>query len=307
MNITEEIRKNIWTKVEELTLQGNSVEEVINYVCEWIYQLQEITNCFIATYLLNALSTFYIDAYKMLFYFEKNGINDDENEKLFYQIKCRKDMNDVLTEISADPSFLRDIIWVSYDFHCLDRFTKILVVKSLDKKEKSHLLKTVPFFQEDLDNFDIPISFQFIMEEWKKKEKNQKLFDCYMPEINLIKIQGFIQNLLKVDMNNAQQLLMEIAWHDYNILNYLKTNQIISNEENEILKIYETYSKDQIFCIFLINQDLLYSALSRIKNVLLDRTYNKKKIKKENIKMDSNSIMYRKLILGKEEDDETNQ
>ena len=104
----------------------------------------------------------------------KSGLNSKEEEEWLDYLFHQEDINDILAEVSLNPQFLHKLLVLCYEFSQLDYLSKIQITLSLDELDIEFLLKNFSYFQEDLDQYNIFITLDLLIREWKKKEYHHK-------------------------------------------------------------------------------------------------------------------------------------
>lgn len=301
MDITESARKWIEDRIDQSMIYcGLEERDAIEEITEMLYEIENCQNSYIQAFRLCIIGVIYFDAYKMFSYRQKNGLNNEIEEERFNIIADIEDTDDLMANISADPSLLSECILASYEFQKLPFLTKTIVMKSLDKSDNKFLSKQSSFHKEDLDRYDIPITMHILLREIKIKEKQQQQNGDIFLATNLLEIRGFIQNLIKVDMRNGFRLLGEIAYMDYVISEVLIQNGMNIEENQKRLEFYSKESYSTIIYYYLLNPDVLFDTLYAIYSVHIRGEIDGVQFKKDDLKEDKTRKIYRKLLEGKD-------
>lgn len=307
MELTKEIREYIAKRIIEAQLNGIPKEEPVIAISNLVLDLndaneilakeeeyRQIKRAHLWVDLLVGVT--FIDAYKMMNHYHKSGLNSQDEEN-WLDFLCKiQDINDIVGEVSADPQILHKLLILSYEFYQLDYLSKIQVIKSLDVSDIEFFLKEFSYFQEDLDHYDIDITLDLLLKEWKKKEKHQMLFSEVKPELNLIKIDGFIQSIMNNNLKNGIHLLGEIALMDYRINEQLLSFKEITEKARSILDFYEKYSYGDIIYYLQSNQKERLEILREIREAKICGCVYNISIDQNKLKSDKTRKIDRKLL-----------
>lgn len=262
--------------VKDGLISGLSMSESIQKIVDLIYVLYNygsIENQVFISYLLNVA---YLDAYKMYSYRQKECVSTDREEDFYGELYDIENYENLFTKVSDDPVFLEKILSSTYEFNSLPSLGKNLIIKALYPNENDWLLENYPLHQQDLDSYKIPITKDMLIDFIKEKQQYQHyVMSIDFPEAIICSLTGFLQNLKKLDEENALDLLAEIAKNDYCSSKYLVSK---INKNNEILidhiDIYENYSSDEILYNLCNNQEFLKDALWMLYNTYISHEFD---------------------------------
>ena len=264
-----------------------------------LYQLKDSKNPYEKLYSEYLIYIMYLDAYKMNSYMQKECITSDTDLDLLDQLAHIIDSDDLLAEVSADPSFLVKLIESSYQFHEMNALGKINVIKSLDQYENDWLEERYPMHRQDLETYDIKITLQHLLTNIQNQTKYQKkkLMIDFQEGI-LMSVTGFIRNLVKNDYNNAIELLNEIA-----VADYISSKALLEKVEDDELLIdhidlYENYSRNEILYELINNPEFLMCTMETIASVYVYGEYEGIKVQKDEIDENKGKSLMKKLTIN---------
>lgn len=291
MTIINQVRENISKVFNYAQIYGWELEEIITKYSDSYYELEnhEVPQMYVFKNLI--LNVIYLDSYKILSYKQKEGTITEEEEFLFLDLINIESEYDLISEVSADPDFLKKLIKYSYEFSQYDSLTRILLVKSLSLNEHEDLLHKTELHQEDINEYNLKITLETIKQAYLEKKERNNDFNKGI----LMSLQGFIKNLVKLNYKSALDLLLEISKIDYLTANYLKKNDI---QEEYILDHVEFYEKEKIDTIiyrYLFDQDFLKDSIWLALSSLVEEQYNTIPISINLITQEKNEKVLKKI------------
>ncbi len=297
---SDEMRKKIATEINSLLYDGFTLEESIITYVQGFYNLDVIQNPLIYLIKSAILTISYLDAYKLYSYKQKEGLTNGVEEDYLGILLNIENTDDLIAEASSDPEFLKIIIAASYEFSEMDELGKILMLKSLSLAENVFLEEMSSFHTFDLERYNRLITLKTLNEAYIQKRSKQILVGGVDFEVAIImSLYGFVRNLIKLDYDNARELLCEIAKVDYTISKYFqqeKNNKSILNT----IDFYEKNDFDMILHRLMTDQDFCREALWNTIDVISKNECNGTILSLDEIKTEESDDFVRKLDSWKE-------
>lgn len=234
-NYNREIRKflsnsysNLWNVVKTFAKEDDY--DLCNTIFQLITTKKDNKNCNV---LINLIyMTGYQDLYIKLKRKEKSKMFSQNDRTILNNLENIKDTSD-LSKLPTKYQFIMGhMIRAMIDFNNMNVYKKIIVIKSIDEETKSKLLTINPLFYQDIQNYDIEISLDYI------KEKIISARKTYSEEKLMIDAGNFIKQLVKIKDKSGIKILCELLEEDIKFLNYYFKNNTISDSKE--------YKKEEI-------------------------------------------------------------
>lgn len=302
LNLNDEIRNTLLNIIDKSTLKGISIDDTISQYCEELYSWENTEQDMIKSYREFAISVLYLDAFKMLLYKLKTCIVGDKEYLLYNRINSIENVDDLLSEISADPEFFSAIVKEAYQFCSLEDIGKSIVVKSLSNVQNMELSQIVSAHRLDVLVFSKKITKDDIVSYLMKIHKYQSSYFVEFREDSIIiNLTGYIKMLKIYDEENYRALLLEIGIIDYYVSKYLCDKYNDNDILLEHVDYYENYSIADIRKKLSLNQEFLLHAIDMLYSLYIDGNYEEIHLKEDILY--SNDKMNKKLFLKQKKDD----
>ena len=283
-NYNKQMRNLLSKYMESYLNQGLTLSKSAYKFAMLLYNLEYVSNKYIALFRKYLIYVMYLDAYKIGSYKQKECITSDEEIDFFGQLSDIEDADELLAEISAKPTFLVKLIESCYQFHNMNGLGKVNIVKSLDVAENEWLEEHFPIHRQDLDTYDIKITLQHILKNIQNQTKHQEMnLEIDFKDAIMISVAGFLRNLVKNDYANAVDLLIEIAVSDYSSCKTLSEKGISDAYVLDHIDLYENYSKRDILSELMDNPIFLTDSIWNIANVYVMDNMTEWKFKKKKL------------------------
>ena len=287
-------RSNLAKVVDNNMLIGMDAKMSMYTYADMIGDLNDFYSNIISIYLV---SLGFIDAYRIYSYKAKECLANDEELDMYYQLENIQDYTDLMKDAYTDFSFLRKLIYSSYLFGEMDALGKINLTKSLSDSEKEWLEGIVPMIEQDYEQYDKEVTIEDIVMNLKKKKKYQEQMDGRSNRDKLIiSVTGFLRNLVKNDVNNGNNLLLEIAKIDYEACKFMMSK---SQDDAFIdhVDLYENYDLDCIISRMLTDQSFLYDAVESVFSVCVEHIHYDNEVKREELQTEEVKEVEKKFVL----------
>ena len=294
VNYNNQLRDTLKTTIDTLKFDINHLrsmteEEAIAKYRDVLYDLENSKKDKVVRESL--IFCMFMDTYKLAIYKLKNGLLLDEDILFLETLFSLKDSDDILAQVSCDIDFFNNIILGGYRYASYDNLTKYLIDKCLSKEDRKKLTNLVPITFFDINNIMEKVTLPKLIDIIEiQVKKNEEIVDEQLLFVVLLKINGFIFNLYKLDKTEAITLLIDMIKFDYASCKYL-------NVFEDRINFYDNSSLEVIIDEIINNQYLLNNIIEMIFNVYIHKEYDNKKINTDEInKIDINDIS-KKLIL----------
>lgn len=246
--------------VDAHTLLSAHIPNIYNF-------FQEPENSVISMYLLEVA---YLDAYKMYSHKQKECLNNDLDENVFGFLIDIESLDDLVELIYNDPIFFEKILYASFEFANLSYLGKSLIMKSLTEDENYHLQDLFPVHNQDIATYDTPIGIETIIKYiYDKNEYQHNIMGIEFKGGIIANVLGYIENLIKLDYENAISLILDIGKIDYATSKYLLkeislSKQATAEDKNLLIDhidLYENYKTADIIAKLFNDQDFLKDAI----------------------------------------------
>ncbi len=298
IGFNKQIRSIVSKWVEEGELKGIDRKKTIDLKIPYIYTLFE-KDAYSKLGVCMLLCTGYLDAYKILSYKQKECMNNDEEEDILGLLCDIEDYDDLVAEISADPNLLARLLEKIDEFANMNGLAKMLLVKSLSDSENAWLNSRFCNHQEDIINYDKEVTVSLLTTNYKRKKHYQE--NVSMIDFNdgiIMNLVGFINNLVKIDMDNATSLALEIGKIDYAASKYLVGK--FSDEDDIFLDhidYYESYPVDAIVNRLLFSPEFLKDAIWMVLAIMVNKNYRDIPLSEDLLANKDAKKMAKKLVL----------
>lgn len=300
-SFSNQMRDQIASEINILLTHGITLEESIIIYIQGFYNLDSIKHPLIYLIKSSILTIGYLDAFKLYTYKQKEGLTNEGEEEFLGNLLDIEDTASLIAEASNNPNFLKRIIAASYEFSELDDLGKILIIKSLSDSENCMLEEISSYHTEDLKEYNQPITLETIKDFYNTRRAKQMIINGIDFDIAIImSLYGFIRNLIKLDLENAQELLFEIAKIDYAAIKYLYALDKKTYDFKNTIKFYETNDVNIILYHLMGDQDFLRESLWNTIDVLVNREHSGKRLSIEEIQTEESKAFTRKLEDWKE-------
>lgn len=302
-NYAHEIRKKFATTINALLYTGITLEESILLYVNGFYELDNVKDPSIYYLKSLILNVAFLDAYKIYSYKQKEGLTNEGEQEFLGILMDLEDNGDLLSEAINDPEFLKRLLAASYEFSELGDLEKILIMKSLSFGENLWLSEKSELHEMDIDEYNQTITLETLKTAFCQKKMQQMIVGGIDFEVSTIMtLMGFVRNLVKLDFDNAKELLLQIANIDYAANVYLNSKGKDEMDIMEAIRFYENSEKDLIIYQLMSDQDFLKEALWSTLDVLLNREYQGVKLSEEVIQTKESEMFQKKLNLNIESD-----
>lgn len=301
-SINNIIREQINKYFDKEYRLGHDESEIADNLVNYIYSLEPITSeDFKSETEINRLyyiKIIYLDALKMAIYKHNVGLVDD-TELIFYNnLTGIQSENELLAEVSADPSLLKRMILECYKFTDMNDLSRTLVVKSLAEDENEFLCRTYKLHICDILMYGKKIKVSDIVEYLNSYITHQvKCLSIDFVNNNIALLTGFVSNLVRLDGSDALDLLLEIGKIDYSVCKYIAKK----TEPNVIMvdhiDYYENYDLEEILYRLSSDKIFLKDALWNFYSLYFDKEYEDIQLSEEILKSEDSDKMSKKLII----------
>lgn len=273
-NYNREVRNLLGKYLDYCIECGFDIREAANSYANILYKMEITEDPYERLYREYLISVMYLDAYKLSLHRQKECLADDGDTEFLGLLFDIKDQDDLLTEVSSNPSFLIQLIEECYKFRQMGDLGKMNIVKSLSDSDNEWILKKFPIHRQDLDTYNIKVNLEHILKSIKNQTEHQVKEGFYsFKDAIMLNVMGFIRNLTNYDYANAEALLLEIAQRDYAASKFLKD----SSKEYELfldhIDLYENYSRRDILNELIQSQEFLREAVWNIAYVYVYQEY----------------------------------
>ena len=307
----QKIREILYKKIDDLLLEGNSIDEVtseftdslydeyIMYSNEEYYNSNEERDLDkvefeVRLYYISAI--IYIDAYKYYNY-KFNNLSLEEFEiDTFNELKEIESLDDVVVMISSEPVSYANMLRCAYDYENASGLTKLLMVRNLTDEDNDRLLNITEIHREDLEYYGEtnPLNVARFIQSYNSYVNYYNRYYTEDPEDDIVKtFNNFLKQLYLVDKDNCIELIIDLAKNDYIMTKYLNS-KINDDELKDYLKLYCSLSQSQIIDKLLHDRKLFRKVL--FMNVDL---YNNNIFENLNINPKNEDEITRKLTINK--------
>ncbi len=158
--------------------------------------------------------TGYQDLYIKLRRKEKDKTLSSNDKRMLKILETISETSDLAKLPIKYQFIMKYIIESMIEFNNMNVYQKIVIIKSIDEETKNKLLNINPLFYQDIQNYDIDISLDFI------KEKMCSARKTYSEEKLMIDAGNFIKQLVKIKDKSGIRILCELIEEDIKFLNY---------------------------------------------------------------------------------------
>lgn len=294
INYNNQFRNTLKTTIDSLKfdlhhLRSMSEEDAITKYRDMLYDLENSNKD--KEFREKSILCMFMDTYKLTLYKLKNGLVMDEDLIFLETLTSLESSDEVLAQVSCDIEFFNKIILGGYHYVSYDNLTKHLIDKSLSNEERRKLTNLVPITFFDIDNVVEKVTLSKLIDNIEMQvKKNETLVDEPLLPVILIKINGFINNLYKVDKKETISLLIDMIKLDYACCKHM-------NIFDDRVKLYELSSFDYIIDKIINNQDLLNGLIEMLFNVYIHKSYDDKTLNIDEINKVDIEQVSKKLIL----------
>ena len=228
----------------------------------------------------------FTDLFKVVMFLQKHGLNEDEY--LYYSYLIHNELDspeDVMAQISADPSLLADMLINTYTLYYKDPLFKKVLHKSLSNKEVELLTKLAPrCITDSIINFK-PFTVEEVVDSFIIDNDDElEIVDDPYRETSIKYIAGLLRELYLCD--GSIDLIKEIIEQDQLACRYL-TEYLPDAKLIDRLHEYNVSNKNNLYKKILFDQDILSDALKMLIHVYVDRSYKGITINKHILKNQS--------------------
>lgn len=294
INNNDLIRQNFCNYIYSYLENEDDIEEAIENYMAYIYT--NIYNKNIDTSDILILITGFLDAYKIYSFNQKSNVKTLINDEVLGQLSEISSLEDIINNIIDNEDFLKDLLTSILNFNETNDLGKITLIKSLSDEENETLQSIFPSHQDDLDNYDIDITAEFLVEEYKKLKKfqNSELLIDY-EEANILSLVGFIKQNIHKNEDYGKNLFNTLFLTDYALSKYIHTKKIHDDINIDRINLYENNSIDTLFGSVYSNEDYLKDLIYTLIDVHVKHSCDNTKVSPEILKKVNVSILSRKL------------
>lgn len=262
------IRERLACKVEgSLENQENTVSNLAYFLYEdmdmiatYPHQLAQEQRDYFTTLLYLEIATYYTDLYLILNQKKKElrlQKEDYPNLDILYSIES---YDDVVANVSADPSFLEEMIKSSLQVQELSFLGKVNLYHKLEQEDIDSILRIFPVFIEEVEKYSqetAPADYVDHFESELEKCTTMDVFPNLDGDHILTELCGFLKGLSSYDYENYSNNVIEMATFHYEYIKYLSDfgyefSMYTKEEMHHMIAYFESVSP------FDLATDLLY-------------------------------------------------
>ncbi len=264
--------KEIWWAQEV----GIPFEEEIKCYQDILYRMQCSNDPYQKLFWETRVALFYLDTYKLIHYNILKNTQTFGDLELFSTFSTLEDFDDILSEASSNPQFLKTLMEHCYRFAEKTFLGKALIMKSLLEQENRELSEIIPLHQEEVTYFSRLIDasdLSFFYHQMNVIVGNER-YENYDLNHVIDNMRGFLKEISLIDRASAENIFREIIQKDYEWSKYLLTAHSFPSKFLELeaqdridLVEQEELTLSNIIDSYLKNDDLLISLLNSFVDI----------------------------------------
>lgn len=271
----ELVRKEVDDRITELQIKnGCSIKEAIRFYMDELYQKFDNVSSVIkdeySLYKNVFIGVLFIDAYKFYSYKTKVHLATDVDKDVFFQLYNFEDMDDLLTEISANPDLFGYMLNATYSFYNMDKLGKQMVLNSLASSENEYLMEIFNPHQYDVLKEQDELNIENIVFYFRRQQLYmQKIMEVDFDDEVIWEIISYLKYTSIDKKDEVVAFYKELMITDYKMIcKILKSEN--DKELQKRLKFYSSNDMPTIMNEMSFNQDFLFDILKNYIDVVVN-------------------------------------